>query len=181
LSDRLRSGRGGGSRGDGRGVGTGSGPGGFGTARNWDLRLTKGKTLETYARQLDHFGIWLGVLRAGNKEYQYAFNLSKQKPDPKTGPAEKDKRYHFVWPKGKSPELQEADRKLLERAGIESKGRIILKFLPPEVEADLMRKEKAHAGREPSEIRKTRFGIRSTPSGYEFYVIEQLAKRRSSG
>ena len=61
MTDEMKAGRGGGSRGDGRTPGFGRGSG-SGVARRWEVRFIEGNTLQTYARQLDFFEIELGVL-----------------------------------------------------------------------------------------------------------------------
>ncbi len=155
--------------GEGRGIGSGIGDGKGGVLRRWEIHFVKGGTLETYARQLDFFGIELSALLPDGK-VAYAFNLVKKKPDVRFGAADKEKRYYLTW---RSGDLQQADRELLARAGVEAGNRIILKFLPPAVEAQLAALEKARAGSEAKNIRKTRFGIQSTGNGYSFYVLEQ--------
>ncbi|MEE8452303.1 MAG: hypothetical protein V3R99_10325 [Thermoguttaceae bacterium] len=162
LSDSTKRGRGGGGTGLGSGDGTGSG-----VARRWEVYF-EGSSLAVYARQLDSFGIELAVLMPGN-QVAYAYNLSKSRPDTRTGPADAEKRYYLTWRGG---ELQEADRALLSRAGIESQGRILLKFLPPAVEANLQNLEKTLKGSDPERIRRTRFGIRPQGDGYAFFVID---------
>ncbi len=165
LGSRAGPGTGGGPGGSGGGTGTGSG-----ASRHWEVRFIKGNTLETYARQLDFFEIELGVLRPGNKVL-YALNLTKQKPDTRTGNADEEKRYYLTW---RSGELQQADRELLARAGIQSSGHIILKFLPPELEARLAGMEKARAGRHADNIRKTRFEVNvARAGGYDFFIVDQ--------
>ena len=140
-----------------------------GRQRHWEVRFSKGNTLENYAKQLDFFRIELGVLLPDNK-VQYAYDLSKGKPLRRTGPADSEKRYYLTWRRG---ELEEADRELLQRAGIDTKNKIILKFLPPDVEATLAALEKSRAGPEFEDVRATHFGVRPTASGYEFYVAHQ--------
>ena len=140
-----------------------------GVERQWEVTFMRGNTLETYARQLDFFQIELGVLEPGNR-VTYAYNLVKPKPDTRTGPADAEKRYYLTWRGG---ELIEADRELLARAGIDSQGRVILKFLPPEVEAQLAQLEKLHAGGEADQVRRTRFGISPHGKGYRFRVTDQ--------
>ena len=140
-----------------------------GRPRHWEVRFNKGSTLENYAKQLDFFRIELGVLMPGNK-VQYAHDLSKAKPGQRTGPADTEKRYYLTWRRG---ELQQADRELLGRAGIDAQNKIILKFLPPDVEGRLVELEKAKAGPELENVRTTRFGVRQTAAGYEFYLIDQ--------
>ena len=168
LSGRAGPGTGGGPGGSGGGPGSGSG-----ATRHWEVRFIKGNTLESYARQLDFFGIELGVLMPGNKVV-YAFNLSKRKPDTRTAAADQEKRYYLTW---RSGGLQEADRELLARAGIQSTGRIILKFLPRKLEIHLAGMEKAHAGRHAGNVRKTRFEVRPDGAGrYSFSIVDQSLK-----
>lgn len=142
-----------------------------GRARAWEVRF-ESSTLEAYAKQLDFFGIELGVLLPGNK-VAYAYELSKAKPSQRTGAADEEKRYYLTWRQG---ELQAADRELLAKAGIEAKERLILKFVPEQWEQRLAELEKAQAGAESEQVRKTRFGVRPTASGFEFFVIEQYLK-----
>lgn len=160
----------GGGTGPGRGLGHGPGKGGV--RRRWELQFLQGGTLDLYARQLDFFRIELGVLLPGGT-VEYAFNLSKSKPDTRTGRSEQEKRYYLTWRGG---DLQQADRELLARAGIGTQDRLILKFLPPDVEQQLMKLERGYANREPKQILKTRFGIRAESKGYGFYVLEQTHK-----
>lgn len=162
LSDSTKRGRGGGGRELGGGNGTGSG-----VARRWEVYF-EGNSLAVYARQLDSFGIELAVLLPGNR-VSYALNLAKSRPDTRMGPADEEKRYYLTWRGG---ELQQADRELLGRAGIESQGRIILKFLPPAVEATLQDLEEKFKDSDPDRNRKTRFGIRPQGDGYAFFVID---------
>jgi len=168
LTDLTRSGSGSGRGGEGRGVDRGSGTG-SGIARHWEVRFLKGNTLETYARQLDFFGIELGVLMPDNKVF-YAYGFSRPQPATRVGKADRENRYYLTWRRG---ELQKADRELLTRAGVSSTGQIILKFLPPQLEARLAEMEKAHGGFEPRDIGGTRFGIRAEGDGYNFYVLTQ--------
>jgi hypothetical protein len=158
--------------GDGRGMG--HGPGKPGWPRHWEVMFAK-NTLEAYAKQLDFFKIELGVLRPDNK-IVYIFNLAKAKPDSRVvdNPAMNEKRYYLTWRTG---EMQQADRELLTRAGVDPEDRLILKFLPKEVELQLMGIERAFQNATPKEIRVTRFGVQSDGAGYKFFVIEQALKR----
>ena len=169
--EELQVGEGGGSRGTGHGSGPG---GGDGTGSGYSLQrelLFDSKTLNVYARQLDFFGIELGVVMP-NDRVTYVYNLAKPQPDTRSGPPDREK-YYFTWLRG---ELQQADRTLVGRAGVNGRGRIILKYLPREWELDLIAKEQAYGGREPGEIRKTVFAVRRVSDGYAFEVIDQTAK-----
>lgn len=147
----------------------GGGTGGTGQPRRWEIMFDEGNTLETYARQLDYFNIELGLLLPDNR-VQYVSNLSSAQPQVRTGPADEEKRFYLTWRQG---ELQEADRELLAKAGVSADGRLILKFLPPEVEAELAQLEQARAGDRADRVLRTRFGIRAQGGGFAFYVIDQ--------
>jgi len=152
--------------GTGRGGG-GTGRGRKGRPRRWELRFKEGNTLNTYARQLDFFGIELGVLTPGNKVL-YVYNLSHARPQTREGPRDTEKRYRFTWTQGS---LEQADRMLLARANVDTRGSIIYKFLPDQWTRKLMELEAAEAG--GKKVRSTLYGIRSSGSGYEFYVMRQ--------
>ena len=164
--DNLKKGVGG-RKGDGRTPGFGSGK--PGKLRHWEVQFIEGNTLKAYARQLDYFDIELGVLLPGNK-VEYARNLSKSRPDRWSGPANEEERYYLTWRQGG---LEEADRELLTLAGIQSEGRLILKFIPPELEMKLMTLERERAGDSADEIRATTFQIRAEQGVYTFHVVDQ--------
>ena len=111
----------------GSGSGSGGGGGKKGKPRRWEVRFAKGNTLSNYAKQLDFFGVELGVLMPGNK-VAYVRNLSATRPEKRVGPRDAEKRYYLTWRRG---DLQQADRDLLARAGVSSEGKLILKFLTP--------------------------------------------------
>jgi hypothetical protein len=158
--------------GDGRGMG--HGPGKPGWPRHWEVMFSQA-TLNDYARQLDSFKIELAVLQPDNKII-YAFNLAKPRPDTRivANPALNEKRYYLTWRTG---EMQQADRDLLAKAGIDPGERLILKFLPKEVELNLMGLERAFNDLTPKDIKKTRFGVQPDGGGFKFYVLEQVRKR----
>ncbi len=160
----------GGPGGDGRSKGFG--PGRPGKPRHWEVVFLEGNTTDTYARQLDYFNIELGVLLPGNR-VEYAKNLSKPAPDRRSGPADKEERYYLTWQKGG---LREADVELLAKAGIAPENRPIIKFIPRELEIQLMQLEKQRAGKNEKRVRATYFAIRTKGSGYEFYVRDQTYK-----
>ncbi len=164
LSDQTATSHGG-PKGDGRAPGFGSGK--PGKPRHWEVRFLEGNTLETYARQLDFFGIELGVLLPGNK-VEYASNLARPRPTRRTGNADEEKRYYLTWRRGG---LRQADLELLGRAGIDAGDRLILKFLPPKLEAQLAQLERQRAG--DRTVRTTYFAIRAQGAGYAFYVADQ--------
>jgi hypothetical protein len=155
-----------GSGGDGIG---GGGGGGDGKPRRWELVFAGGGSLDSYAAQLDHFGIELGVLLPGG-EVGYASGLSGAKPNVRRGPAEAEDRYYLTW---RSGDLEQADRELLTRAGLPVEGRIIMKFLPRELEGRMLALERDRAGSKAARIYKTRFGVVPRDSGWDIIVFDQ--------
>lgn len=159
--------------GTGTGDGRGPGPGGKGTATqlpDWEVRFNA-TTLELYAAQLDFFGIELGAIGGGKKTVDYASKLAQPNPVTRSAPGDAEKRRYLVWRKG---QLAEADKSLLQKAKIDTSGRIILQFLPEKVELQMRTLEAEHAkGKKLNEIRRTAFGVKSVGAGYEFFVAEQ--------
>jgi len=150
--------------------GTGGGYGG-GAARTqrWELRFPEGNTVESYARQLDAFGIEIGILPPGG-EVIYISQLSGKTPQKRVGQRGNEKRMYMSWSRG---DLNQADFELFKRVGVEAEGRVILKFLPKETEDKLGILEKAFKNRAVKDIRRTRFGIRPAGGSFDFYVIDQ--------
>jgi hypothetical protein len=142
--------------------------------RNWELHFSRGTAKEKYARELDFFGIELAVVQPGNK-LLYVSSFSRKKVQTRVGPADQEKRCYLTWREG---DLSRADAELLSRAGISSEDHVVLKILPPKVEAALVALERASAGGSLDGVRKTRFGIRPAGDGYEFYVMEQFRKEQ---
>lgn len=167
----------GGSRGTGNapalGLGGGSG-GGVPRQMRWVIDFEEGKTLEAYARQLDFFKVEIGVI-GGAAPIEYALNLAKQKPDKRSAPAKDENRLYFSWQKGA---LQQADRQLLTRAGINQAGKLVVQFYPPDTENLLANVEMnylngKYPGRSIKTVRQTRFNVRPEGKGYTFIVVNQ--------
>lgn len=149
--------------------GYGSGLPGLPPHMRWEVRFPEGNTLEAYARILGYFGIELGVLGENNQVFLLT-QLGRGNGVRVNKPRAEEQRMYMTWRHGS---LKEADRQLLERAGIPVGNKIILHFYPPELEQHLLQLERAYAGRDAGRIRKTRFQIRKTGNGYEFVVIDQ--------
>jgi hypothetical protein len=174
-----------GSKGSGDGTRGGDGPGSgvdpriaplenHDPPRHWEVVFSR-STLDAYARELDFFKIELAVLLPDNRII-YAHNLAKSKPDTRVlaNPAASENRYYLTWRNG---EMQQADRELLARAEVEAGDHLIVKFLPPQTEAQLVQLEKRYAGADPRNIRRTRFGVHADGNAFKFYVLEQSLKR----
>ena len=163
----------GGTQGDGRTQGDGDGRG-RGRKRHWEFIFPTGITAAEYARQLDYFGIELAVLQPGGK-VAYVSKLASRTPTVRYGASETEQRYYLTWLKG---ELQTVERDILTRARVEHDERLILKFLPPPLEAQLVEMEAAKAGAQRDLVRATHFGIRpknrTKTDEYEFFVMNQV-------
>lgn len=160
--------------GTGKGDGRGPGPGGPGTGTmlpDWEVRF-QGTTLEPYAQQLDFFGIELAVVGGGKSTVDYASQLTRKKPVARSTDGKDEKRRYLLWRKGR---LAEADQELLNRAGIDHVGRVILQFVPPDVEQQMKVLEAEYAkGRKLAEIKKTVFAVEGVPGKYKFVVVDQV-------
>lgn len=158
----------GGERGDGRTRGDGDGRG----RRHWEFLFPEGCTTNEYAKMLDFFGIELAVIQSGGR-VAYISQLSSDRPLVRYGASELEKRYYLTWLKG---DLQEAEQELLKKAGVEHDGRLILKFLSPELETKLATMEVRKAGDQKDRIRATYFGIKrgKTANDFEFFVANQI-------
>lgn len=156
----------GGPAGDGRAPGDGTGR--PGKPRKWAVRFPEGNTVESYAEQLDYFGIEIGVLDSGNK-LTYVYNLSAEHPSSHIGQADAEERYHLIWQSGT---LQQADRELLSRAGV-GRGRLIVELIPQGLEERLYQMEQVAAGDRRDKLKKTYFEVYESDGIYDFRVFDQ--------
>lgn len=155
----------------GSGTGSGGGAGRRGKPLRWEVRYPEGGDANSYARVLDFFNIEIGVVQPGG-QVAYAKGFSGGKPATRTGASDAEKRV-YLFERGN---LRAADELLLSRAGINAQGKIILKFITPELQAHLRELERTKAGSQADRIYKTIFGITSDGSEYKFYVLDQRYK-----
>jgi len=176
--DYLEGPTGGHGRGSGTGMGdgTGRGPGGPGTSdgipawERWEVRMSA-ERIDDYARQLDFFGVELGVAGGGNPNVDYISNLSAARPKVRVGAPKDEKRLRFLH---RSGELRQADRELVAKAGINTTGRVVCQFYSPQMYQTLLTLENARMGkRRIREVRRTVFGVKAVGAKYEFFVISQ--------
>jgi hypothetical protein len=126
--------------------------------------------ITSYARQLDQFGIELAAVGNGSPAVDYAFNFSHRQPDRRSGGMADESRLYMTWQYGP---LLEADRELLRRANIPVRGRVIMHFIPPEVENHLANLEQGYIKRRGiklEDVKETTFAVRTKSGKYEFYV-----------
>ncbi len=161
------------SKGTGNRVAQGSGSGEPGLPRpqRWEVEYGDSITLKQYAEILDFFKIELAAVGQSNT-IELASKFTQDTPTVRTLVASANEtRLYFSWRRGSSREA--ADRELLVKAGVQTENRVLVQFIPETVEQTLVTLEKAHAGRAIKDTRRTRFGVRKTDQGYEFYVLSQ--------
>lgn len=163
--------------GEGTGDGRGKGPGGPGTEdgipayERWEVRMSA-TDINEYARQLDFFGVELGVAGGGNPNVEYVSKLATASPTVRRGDPKAEKRLRFLH---KTGELRAADQQLASRAGVRTDGRVVFQFYSQQMYEQLLTLEYARKGeRSISQVRKTIFGVRGTGGRYEFFVIDQF-------
>jgi hypothetical protein len=168
------------SKGEG-GMGDSRPPGPLGEGDNiiprwerWEVRF-ESSSKTAYARQLDAFEIELGAAGGGKKNVDYAINLSKGRPDTRSGPGDKELRLYMTWRGGT---LQKYDQQLLSSAGIDTSNRLLMQFYPKKVEDQMAwiemehAKEQKGAGVTVQEFLKTVFEVKPQGNTWEFVVAE---------
>ncbi|MGC8638317.1 MAG: hypothetical protein ACP5XB_00385 [Isosphaeraceae bacterium] len=157
----------------GPGLGFGPGDGGVAREQRWSIVYNTGQSPEEYARQLDALGVELAVV-AGPDQLVYLSNLASPQPTRRTGSGRSDGRLYFLW-QGRGRKAE--DLALLSKAGINVGEGVVLQFYPKAVEEQLAQLEVRYRGRQPGEIRVTRFGVVPKGDGYGFQVIAQETLR----
>ncbi|MCL2742646.1 MAG: hypothetical protein FWE67_02225 [Planctomycetaceae bacterium] len=157
--------------GDGRVKGSSTGT--RGRIRQWEFQFGKGITVEEYAAMLDFFRVELGVLLPTGKVI-YVSKLSEAKPVVREGESADETRYYLTWLKGGT---EDADRELLTKAGVSEPSRLIIKFIPPELENMLKRIEEEYAGAKLPSVRQSFFRVHKERDGtYRFALYHQTVK-----
>lgn len=153
----------------GLGTGTGTGPGGVARELRWRFEFAPGQDETEYGRMLDFFGIELAT-GAGSNTLMYASNFMTT-PVTHTGLSKMETRMYTTW---SSPTRKKFDVQLLNKAGVKATEQsLIMQFLPKKLEDKLAQTEYAYKGRQPGEIRQTKFKCVASGSSFEFQVISQ--------
>jgi hypothetical protein len=154
----------------GPGLGLGPGDGGVPREQRWSIVYNPGQTAEEYARQLDFLGVELAVV-SGKSQLTYVSHFSAATPTKRVGSGQGDDRLYFLW-QGRGRKA--SDVALLNKAGIDVGEGVVIQFYPKAVENALAQLEVRYKGRQPSEIRLTRFSVVPGESdGYDFVVLAQ--------
>jgi hypothetical protein len=136
----------------------------------WEVRFPPGATVETYGHQLDSLGIELGVIGGGDT-ISYAGDFGKPQPERRTAPGAAEHRAYLIW---RSGALANLDAALLSRAKVSAAGRLVVHFLPPQLELDLMAEEREFAApQDVAQVRRTAFAVVPDGDNFKFRVAEQ--------
>jgi hypothetical protein len=153
----------------GPGLGMGPGDGGVAPEQRWSILFADGQSADEYARQLDALHVELAVVASPN-QLEYVSNFSSPQPTRRFGSGKSDRRLYFLWQGGGR---KASDIALLKKAGIDVGSGVVIQFYPAGIEERLRQLEVRYRGRQPAEIRVTRFQVVPTGSGYDFKVIAQ--------
>ncbi|MFO0909621.1 MAG: hypothetical protein U0794_14905 [Isosphaeraceae bacterium] len=157
----------------GPGLGFGPGDGGVPAEQRWSIVYNPGQTIDEYARQLDGLGVELAVVSGAN-QLAYVSHFSDAQPTVRYGSGQGDDRLYFLW-QGRGRKA--SDVALLKKAGIDVGEGVVIQFYPKTVERQLAELEVRYKGRQPAEIRVTRFSVVPRGEGYGFSVLAQETLR----
>lgn len=157
----------------GPGLGFGPGDGGVPDAQRWSIIYKEGQSADDYARQLDALGVQLAVI-AGPDQLLYVSNFSSPTPTKQLGSNRSEHRLYFLW-QGRGRKAN--DIELLKKAEVPVGEGLVFQFYPPEAAARLAQLEVQYRGRQPAEIRVTRFTVVPNGGSYDFQVVAQETLR----
>jgi hypothetical protein len=157
----------------GPGLGFGPGDGGVAREQRWSIVYNTGQNLEEYARQLDGLGVELAVV-SSPEQLLYVSHFSDPMPAKRHGAGRTDHRLYFLW-QGRGRKQSDID--LFRKAGVEIGNENVFQFYPAGVEQRLAELEVKYKGRNPGEVRVTRFQVVPRGEGYDFEVVAQETLR----
>jgi hypothetical protein len=157
----------------GPGLGFGPGDGGVAREQRWSIIFNSEQSPEDYARQLDALGVELAAV-TGPDQLVYVSHFSEAAPTKRYGSGRGDDRLYFLW-QGRG--RKQSDIALLRKAGIDVGDGVVIQFYPKGVEEQLAQLEVRFRGRQPGEIRVTRFSVVPKGEGYGFQVMAQETLR----
>ncbi|MEM9586197.1 MAG: hypothetical protein AAGA03_02855 [Planctomycetota bacterium] len=142
--------------------------------KRWQLQFRAGD-LADYARQLDDLQMELAVLGGQVQGLDYISNLSGELQVRHADRPSEERRLYFSW---KRPNrLLGYEQQLVQSAGLDPEGRILIRFIPAELEHRLAVQELQYAyskGHEwVGEIAKTVFECQTRGDGCKFIVVHQ--------
>ncbi len=149
--------------------GFGAGDGGVPREQRWSIVYNPGDTPDEYARQLDFLGVEMATVI--NNQMEYVSQFSSPNPRRRTSSGRGDDRLYFLW---QGAGRKASDITLMKKGGIDvGREGAIFQFYPKGVEDQLAQLEVRYKGRQPAEIRMSRFTVVPQGRGYAFQVIDQ--------
>jgi hypothetical protein len=133
----------------------------------------QGQPADEYARQLDALRVQLAVI-AGPDLLTYVSNFSSPTPTKRQGSNRTEHRLYFLW-QGRGRKAN--DIELLKKAGVEVGEGVVFQFYPDTAATRLAQLEVRYKGRQPAEIRVTRFMVVPRGASYDFEVVAQETLR----
>jgi hypothetical protein len=157
----------------GPGLGFGPGDGGVSREQRWSIIYNTRHDAEEYARQLDALGVELAVVH-GTEQLLYISHFSDPTPTKRFGTGRSDHRLYFLW-QGRGRKA--SDLALFRKAGEEIGDENVFQFYSAAAEQRLAELEVKYKGRNPGEIRVTRFQVVPKGESYDFEVVAQETLR----
>ncbi len=157
----------------GPGLGFGPGDGGVSREQRWSILYNTGQDPQEYARQLDGLGVELAVVR-GSDQLLYISHFSDPVPTKRYGTGRSDHRLYFLW-QGRGRKA--SDLALFKKAEEEIGDENVFQFYSADAERRLAELEVRYKGRNPGEIRVTRFQVVPKGDSYDFEVVAQETLR----
>jgi hypothetical protein len=157
----------------GPGLGFGPGDGGVAREQRWSIIYNTGQDPQEYARQLDGLGVELAVVR-GPEQLLYISRFSDPTPTKRFGTGRSDHRLYFLW-QGRGRKA--SDLALFKKANEDIGDDNVFQFYSADAERRLAELEVKFKGRNPGEIRVTRFQVVPKGESYDFEVVAQETLR----
>jgi hypothetical protein len=157
----------------GPGLGFGPGDGGVAREQRWSIIYNTGQDPQEYARQLDGLGVELAVVR-GPEQLLYISRFSDPTPTKRFGTGRSDHRLYFLW-QGRGRKA--SDLALFKKAEEDIGDENVFQFYSADAERRLAELEVKFKGRNPGEIRVTRFQVVPKGESYDFEVVAQETLR----
>ena len=157
----------------GPGLGFGPGDGGVNREQRWSIVYNTGQDPQEYARQLDGLGVELAVV-SSPEQLLYISHFAEAAPTKRHGTGRTDHRLYFLW-QGRGRKQSDID--LFRKAGVEIGNENVFQFYSAHAEQRLAELEVKYKGRNPGEIRITRFQVVPKGDSYDFEVVAQETLR----
>ena len=165
--------------GSGRGLGSRDGGPGTGSGdvipehKRWKIEY-ESESIELYAKQLDHFNIYLGAFSLNSNDIALVRNVSRGGQVEMSDRKRQSKTLRFEHQK---PRMRRWDQNMCKAAGVDLSGRRTVQFYPMETRITLRTVEQQHLtsiGRSLNEVRRTIFKVEAVGGGFEYKVRDML-------